>query len=182
MATQVLGGKASVQFGLAEIPSFMLSQISVEVTEATRERETLGGTFRRPSGVVETAQAVVTMYLRNVEDLKAIFPGQYNAPTAPQLVGNLIVGSDSCATATGGALNIHFDCDDTDNNDIFFYNAVPMLNFSATYNASDDLTVEVTFMAQPDDSGNIFRFGTGNLTAASSWNYATETTDVNASS
>lgn len=181
MATQVLGGKASLQFGLAEVPSFMLSEISVEVTEGTRERTTLAGTFRRPSGTIDTAQAMVTMYLRSVEDLKSIFPGQYNAPTAPQAIGNLIVGSDSCATATGGPLNIHFDCDTTDDNDVFFYNAVPMLNFNTTYNASDDLTVEVTFMAQPDDNGNIFRFGTGNLTAASSWNYATETTDVNVS-
>ncbi len=178
MATQVLGGKAVVQFGAVEIPSFMLSEISVEVTEATRERSTLAGTFRRPAGTIDTAQAVVTMYLRSVEDLKAIFPGQYNAPTAPQLTGNLIVGSDSCATADGGPLNIHFECDTTDDNDVFFYNAVPMLNFSATYNATDDLTVEVTFMANPDDNGNIFRFGTGNLTAASVWNEVTEATDV----
>ena len=174
MATQVLGGKAQIQFGKAVIPSFMLSEVSVEVTEATRERETLAGKFTRPAGTLDTAQAVVTMYLRGVEDLKAIFPGNYNAPTAPQTTGNLIIGSDACSVAEGGPLNIHFECDENDNNDVFFYNAVPLLNFSATYNSSDDLTVEVTFMANPDDNGNIFRFGTGSLTENSKWDHVTE--------
>lgn len=174
MATQVLGGKAQIQFGKAVIPSFMLSEISVEVTEATRERETLAGKFTRPAGTLDTAQAVVTMYLRGVEDLKAIFPGNYNAPTLPQKTGNLIIGSDACAVAEGGPLNIHFECEKNDDNDVFFYNAVPMLNFSATYNSKDDLTVEVTFMANPDDNGNIFRYGTSNLLAESKWDHVTE--------
>lgn len=176
MATQVLGGKAQIQFGKAVIPSFMLSEVSVEITEATRERETLAGKFTRPAGTLDTAQAVVKMYLRGVEDLKAIFPGNYNAPTTPQATGNLIIGSDACSVAEGGPLNIHFECDTNDDNDVFFYNAVPMLNFSVTYNSSDDLTVEVTFMANPDDNGNIARIGTGNLLAESRWDPVTEAT------
>lgn len=176
MATQVWGGKATIEFGGVSIPSYMLSEISVEISEATRERSTLAGTFRRPSGTIENAQAVVTMYLRNVEDLKAIFPGQYNAPTSPEDSGNIIIGSESCASADGGPLNIHFECEDTDNKDVFFYEALPLLNFSATYNATNDLTVEVTFMAQPDQDGNIARIGTGDLTKKSVWDVTTEKT------
>lgn len=176
MATQVWGGKASIAFGKSEVKSFMLSEISVTVEEAVRERDTLAGTFKRPAGIIETAEAVVTMYIPNVEILKAIFPGNYNAPTSPEKGGNIIIGSDSCATATGGPLNIHFECETTDNKDIFFYNAIPVLNFNTTYNSSDDLTVQVTFLANPDDNGNIVRIGTGLLTGKSVYDPVTETT------
>lgn len=176
MATQVWGGKATIEFGGVSIPSFMLSEISVEITEATRERSTLAGTFRRPAGTIDTAQATVTMYLRDVEDLKNIFPGQYNAPTQPETSGNIIIGSESCATAEGSPLNIHFECESDDTKDVFFYEALPLLNFSATYNATDDLTVEVTFMAQPDADGNIARIGTGDLTKKSIYDATSEQT------
>lgn len=176
MATQVWGGKAQLQFGKSAVPSFMISEVTVEVTEAVRSRDTLAGTFSRPAGTIETAQATMTMYLRSVEDLEAIFPGQYNAPTSPEDSGNIIIGSSSCATSEGGPLNIHFECEDTDNKDVFFYNAIPLLNFNTTYNSSDDLTVEVTFLANPDDDGNVVRIGTSDLTMKSKWDYASENT------
>lgn len=178
MATQVWGGKAQLQFGKSAVPSFMLSEVSVEISEAVRSRDTLAGNFSRPAGTIETAQATATMYLRNVEDLKAIFPGQYNAPTAPADSGNIIIGSSSCATGDGGPLNIHFECETTDDKDVFFYNAIPLLNFSTTYNSSDDLTVEVTFLANPDDNGNVARIGTSDLTQKSVWDYQTEASKV----
>lgn len=176
MATNVLGGAAEVSINSKTIPSTLLSEVTVEITEGTRERTTLGGKFSKPSGVLDTAQVSFTMYLPSMDYLKNIFPSKYNAPTAPQTTGNVIIGSDSCATVDAGPVNIHYTCDATDDNDIHIFNGQAMLNFNPTFNDSDDLTIEVTVFAQPDEDGNVVRFGTGDLTAASVWDAATEAT------
>jgi hypothetical protein len=176
MNPTVLGGPASVAINGWEIPSHLISEVNVEVTEGTRERSTLGGTFTRPSGVVETAMARFSLYLPNMDYLKHIFPGRYNAPTAPETAGNVIVNSNNCAVTDAGPVNIHYTCETNDRNDIFLYNAQAQLNFNATLNADDDLTIEVTLHAQPDENGNIARFGTGDLTAESVWDVETEAT------
>lgn len=175
MAT-TLGGAAEVSINAITIPSTLLSEVTVEITEGTRERNTLGGKFSKPSGVLDTAQVTFTMFLPSMDYLKNIFPGKYNAPTGPQLTGNLIIGSDSCANADAGPVNIHYTCDDTDDNDIHIYNGQAMLNFNPTFNDTDDLMVEVTVFAQPDTTGRVFRLGTGNLTAISHYDAATELT------
>lgn len=172
----VLGGPAEVALNNTVIPASLLSEVSVELTEGTRERKTLGGTFNRPSGILETAEVKFTMYLPSMDYLKTIFPGRYNAPTAPQLTGNIIFGNNSCAQTDAGPVNIHYTCEDNDNNDIHIYNGQAALNFNPTYTGEDDLTVEITIYAQPDADGNIGRLGTGNLTAVSTYDPATETT------
>lgn len=176
MNPTVLGGAAELALNETVIPAELLSEINVELTEGTRERNTLGGTFTRPSGVLETAQATFTMYLPNMDYLKHIFPALYNAPTEPQTGGNIIVGSNSCSTVDAGPVNIHYVCDDTDNNDVHFFNAQAQLNFNPTYNGSDDLTIEVTLFAQPDEDGNVYRLGTGDLTQPSIYDPETEET------
>lgn len=178
MAQQYLGGQAEVSLNELTIPATLLSEVAVELTEGTRETSTLGGTFTQPTGVFETAQATFTMFLPSMDYLKTILPDKYNAPTAPQLSGNLIFGSGNCVTQTGTPVNIHFSCDDDDDNDVYFYNAQVMTNFNPTYSTGDSLTVEVTILAQPDDDGNIVRIGTGNLTAKSIYNATTMATDV----
>lgn len=172
MAT-VLGGPAEVSLNGVTIPAQLLSEVTVELTEGTRERTTLGGNFTRPSGVLETAQVAFTMYLESMDALKDIFPGRYNAATAPQESGNIILGNDSCANAEISGLNIHYTCETTDDNDVYIYNAQVAMNFNPTYNDSDDLTVEVTAYAQPDAEGRIARIGTGDLTARSVFDPAT---------
>jgi hypothetical protein len=174
--TNVLGGPAEVAINGTTIPAQLLSEVAVELTEGTRERETLGGTFNRPSGVFDTAQATFTMFLPSMDYLKDIFPDLYNTPSGGQTTGNLIFGTGSCSVRTGGPVNIHYSCEDTDDNDIYFYNALAQLNFNPTYNATDDLQVEVTLLAQPDDDGNIARLGTGDLTQPSVYDPVTETT------
>ena len=175
MAT-VLGGAAEVSLNGVTIPAHLLSEVSVELTEGTRERTTLGGNFTRPSGVLETAQVNFTMYLESMDALKDIFPGRYNAPTAPQTTGNIIIGNDSCATTDVTGLNVHYVCDTNDNNDVYIYSAQVALNFNPTYNDSDDLTVEVTAYAQPDAEGRIARIGTGDLTADSVYDATSDAT------
>ena len=176
MATTVLGGPAEVAINEMAIPPEFLSEISVEVTEGTRERTTLGGKFTRPSGVVDTATAMFTMYLPSMDYLKNIFPNRYNAPSGDQTTGNIVVSSDTCISAQAGPVNIHFTCETNDDNDVYFYNAQAQLNFNPTYNDTDDLTIEVTLYAQPDDNGDIVRFGTGDLTEESIYDPETEET------
>ena len=176
MQPTVLGGPAEVALNETFIPAQLLSEVTVEITEGTRERSTLGGTFTRPSGVVETAMATFTLYLPSMDFLKNIFPSRYNAPEAPQITGNVIISSDTCISADAGPVNIHFSCEDTDANDVYFYNAQAALNFNPTYSSGDDLTVEVTLYAQPDEDGNIVRMGTGDLTEVSIYDPETEET------
>lgn len=178
MNPRVLGGPAEVAINGITIPASLLSEVTVEFTEGTRERETLGGTFTKPSGILETAQAMFTMYLPSMDYLKNIFPGRYNAPSGEQDTGNVIFNSDNCTSTEAGPVNIHYTCEPLDNNDVHIYNGIAALNFNPTYNATDDLTVEVTIYAQPDDDGNIGRMGTGNLTQDSYYDAATESTVV----
>jgi len=178
MNPTVLGGPAEVAINGITIPSSLLSEVSVEITEGTRERTTLGGTFTKPSGVLETAQVMFTMYLPSMDYLKNIFPARYNAPSGEQETGNVVFNSDTCVTSDAGPVNIHFTCEPLDNNDIHIYNGLAQLNFNATYNATDDLTIEVTIFAQPDDDGNVARMGTGNLTQDSFYNAEDQTTEV----
>lgn len=172
----VLEGPAEVAINAITIPASMLSEVVAEFEEGVRERTTLGGRFRRPSGILETAELRFTLFLPSMDYLKNIFPGRYNAPTAPQLTGNTIINADNCVTTAGGPVNVHWTCEENDNNDIHVYNGNALLAISATINAEDPVTVEVRILAEPDDSGNVARFGTGSLTADSIYDAATETT------
>lgn len=174
-----LGGLAEVAINGVTIPASLLSEVSVELTEGTRERNTLAGTFTRPSGTLETATATFTMYLPSIDYLKDLFPARYNAPTAPQLTGNIIWDTQSCSTVDSGAVNIHYTCEANDNNDIYFYDGQAQLNFNPTFTQTDDLTIEVTIHAVPDATGKVYRLGTGDLTAVSIYDAETqETIDV----
>jgi len=171
-----LGGKMEIAMNELTIPASLLSEVSFDIAEGVRERATLAGTYSKPSGSQETNQAMFTLYLPSMDYLKTIFPGRYNAPSAPQTTGNVIVNADSCVTTDAGPVNFHYTCDDNDNNDIHFYSASAQLNFNGTMNATDSLTIEVTLYANPDEDGNVVRFGTGDLDEESIYDAETETT------
>jgi hypothetical protein len=173
---QSLGGLAEVAINGITIRPDYLSEVSVELTEGTRERSTLAGTFTRPSGTLDTATAMFTLYLPSIDYLKDIFPARYNAPTAPQTTGNIIWDVDTCTTAEAGPVNIHYTCEETDANDVYFYQGEAQLNFNPTYTATDDLTIEVTVHAVPNDAGQVYRLGTGDLTEVSIYDAETQET------
>lgn len=175
MQPTTLGGPASVALNETSIPAEYLSEVTVELTGGERSRETLGGTFTTPSGTFDTAQAMFTMFLPNMDYLKNIFPTLYNLPSGTQTTGNIIFSTDTCVSISS-PVNIHYDCFDNDNNDVYFYNGMIQLNFNPTYNQTDALTIEVTIFANPDEDGNIARLGTGDLTEPSIYDPETETT------
>jgi len=171
-----LGGIAEVAIGGITIPASMLSEVAIDLTEGTRSRDTLAGTFTSPSGTLETATVTFTIYLPSIDYLKDIFPSRYNAPSAPQLTGNLIWDTQACGLQDSSPVNIHYTCEPNDNNDMFIYNGRLQMNFSPTLNATDDLMLEVIVHAQPDENGRVYRLGTGDLTAVSIFDPETQTT------
>lgn len=176
--TTVLGGPAEVAMNGMTIPASLLSEVAAEFTEGTRERESLGGTFTRPSGVLETAEVTFTLFLPSMDYLKNIFPGRYNAPTnaVAQKTGNVVFDSSKCTTTNTGPTNIHYICENNDNNDIFIPAGLAAFNINPEYNSDDPLTVEITIYAQPDANGVVARLGTGNLATNSVYQASTGTT------
>lgn len=175
MNPTALGGRASLAINKIEIPSYMISEITPNFVEGTRERTTLGGIFNRPSGIFDTAELSFTLFVPSMDYLKHIFPGEYNTPTAPQTSGNLVFGAQTCTTKIAVPVNIHYECEGTDDNDLHIFAGLAQMNFNPTYNDSDDLSVEVTIMAQPTEDG-LFRLGTGDLTEPSIYSPTSETT------
>lgn len=169
-------GVAEVAMNNTTIPAQLLSEVSVEVTQGTRERSTLLGTFTRNSGTLETAQAMFTLYLPNIDYLQYIVPNQYTDGTGEQLTGQVKWGTGSC-TVDDIPVNIHPTCNETDDNDIFFPSASVVLNFNPTFNNSDEMTVEVTVYGNPDDNGDVVIAGTQDLDEPSVYDAETETTE-----
>ena len=180
MAQNYLGGAAEVAINEQLIPAELLSEVSVEFTEATRETETLAGTFTQPTGMLETAQATFTMFLPSMDYLKVLFPGLYNAGSGERVgQGNVILNTGECLSVENTPVNIHYVCDGAnDKNDVFIYNGRVQMNMALTYSTGDSMSVEVTVFAQPDDDGNVARFGSGNLTQDSYFDSATMQTVV----
>lgn len=176
--TTYLGGKAEVSINGHLIPASLLSEVSFEFTEATRDTQTLAGKFTQPTGMVDTAQAMFTLVLPSMDYLRYIFPDQYNQSTG-RGVGNVIFNINDCLTNSPTAVNIHYVCDGAnDENDVNIPYGLVNVSLSGTYNDSDPLSIEVTVYAQPDETGNVFRFGAGNTTSVSYWDTENEETVV----
>jgi hypothetical protein len=183
MAT-TLSGPASIAFRDFVIPASVLSEVTVTLTEGERERTTLAGTFKKGSRTFDEVMATATLYIPSMDWLgRNILRARYNAseesPGSPaeETPGNVIFNSDACtAEVDAGPVNIHYDCEGNDANDVYFYNANLKVNLEMTYNADDDLQVELTFFGQPDDDGNVVRLGTGDLTQESVYDPDTQAT------
>jgi len=174
MAT--LSGKAEVAINGVTIDPSMLSEVTTMFQEGTRTVTTLGGTFTKPSGSLDSAEATFTLYLPSMDYLKNIFPARYNDPSAPQTTGNIIINADTCSTEVETPVNIHYTCEANDNNDIHIYAGLPVLDLSLTYNPTDVISIPVRILAQPDVNGNVGRIGTGDLTQESYYDATTSTT------
>lgn len=174
MPDVILGGMADLAIGEALIPARYLGDISPNFEEGTRESTTLGGTRTTPSGMLTTSELTFTMFLPSMDALKWIWADIYNAPSAPQLTGNFVLGSGTCSTRTPVPVNIHYTCDENSNNDVHIYAGVVAFNFNPTYNDADGLSVEVTIYAQPTDDGTVL-IGTGDLTEPVLWDHETGT-------
>ena len=175
MNETILGGQADVAIGNFLIPARFLGDISPDFKEGTRETTTLGGKRTQPSGIMDTAELTFMLYLPSKDYLKHIWADIYNAPSGDQLTGNFNLGAGTCTTRTPVPVNIHYTCEDNDDNDDHIYSALVAFNYNPTLNDSDGLAVEVTVYAQPTENGYI-RIGTGDLTQESIYDTATQAT------
>lgn len=176
----VLGDPVEISFRDFTIPSTMLGEVNPSFPTGTRERVTQTGTFSRSSGRLDNPRVTAQLFIPSMDWLgKNILKSKYNAPTAPATQGNIIWNADLCASVDLGPVNIHPTCNETDDDDIFLYNASLQVNFEPTLNGQDDASIEIVFHANPDEDGNTYRWGTGNLTALSHYDAATEATVVN---
>lgn len=170
MNETILGGAAELALGLSTIPASLLGDITPNFTEGTRSSETLGGNRTTPSGRFDEATLTFTMFVPSMDYLQALWPDLYNPKVGGgEQSGNLVFGSGSCATKTPVVANIHYVCDDNSNNDQHFFAVLVAMNWNPTINASDGLSVEVTLYAQPNDNGDYFQLGAGDLTEPTLW-------------
>lgn len=182
MATY-LGGKVDVSLNAITIPAQYISDEGVvtTLTEGTREVATMAGTFTQPSGTYDEATAVFNVVLPNMNYVKNIFPDLYTASTdRPTVAGQTVFGGDSCKTRENTPVVVHYTCDPDSDNDVFIPNGAVQASMELTQNATDPVVVAVTVNAQPNENedlaplGAIAILGTGDLTAPSLWNAATE--------
>lgn len=182
MSVQTLkAGTYEVSIGDVLIPAELLGDITVNYDEATTEANTQAGTRVIPLGKPATAEATLTMYLPSIDYLQNLWAEAYNAPSSTQPTGNIIFGDGSCQTRSGLPINIHSVCEKTDDNDIHIFSAIVKQTFNTTLSASEVLSVETTLYMQPTDNGYI-RLGTGDLTQASHYDTASESTVAGAES
>lgn len=170
----ILGGAVDLALGTSVIPADLLGDITPNFTEGTRSSETLGGNRTTPSGRYDEATLTFTLYVPSFDYLKAIWPDNYNAGTGG-VPGNLVFGSGKCASRTPVVANLHYVCDEDSRNDTHIYRVLAAATWNPTHNATDGLAVEVTLYAQPNEDGNYYQLGSGNLTQATLWDAETQT-------
>lgn len=178
MNQTLLAGTYEMSIGNVLIPAELLGDLSPNYDEATAEANTQAGTRTIPLGKPATAELTFTLFLPNIDYLKVLWEEAYSAGTSPQTTGNIIFGKGSCETRTPLPINIHNVCEDTDDNDIHIFGAIVKQTFNPTLSAGEVASIECTAFMQPTSDGYL-RLGTGNLTAPSHWDVATEATVVN---
>lgn len=171
-----MSGAVEVAMNGVWIPAEAIQSVTPDIEPKTITVPSLAGSYDKPSGTFETTMLTFTLNLPSMDYLKNIVPTLHNAPTAPQTSGNVIIGSGQCLQASGVPVDVHYVCDETDDNDLNFPNAFVTFAFNGEYNEDDPLTVEVRVYGTPDENGNKVRFGTGDLTAISKWDAATGAT------
>lgn len=177
MATNtILAGKVEMAINGTVIPPELLGEIAISLEEGTSEADTQAGTIVTPSGKFETAEATFTMYLPSMDYLKVIYPDLYTAPTASsQKTGNVVFGGNTCSTREPVEVNIHYVCENTDDNDIHF-EANIVHNFDLTYSTGDPLSIETTMYLLENETFGRLRAGTGDLSQPSYYDASTQTT------
>jgi hypothetical protein len=175
----LLSGTYEMSIGNVLIPASLLGDLTPNYDEATAEASTQAGTRTIALGKPSTAELTFTLFLPNIDYLKALWAEAYNAGTgADQTTGNIVFGKGSCETRTPLPINIHNVCEDTDDNDIHIFGAIVKQTFNPTLSANEVLQVECTAYMQPTEDGYI-RLGTGDLAHPSHWDATSQSTVAN---
>lgn len=171
-----MSGKVSLQVNGYDIPSWMLGELTPNVAPEIRSSERLSGTTSRPSGNLDNPSYDIVFYPNDWADLSVFAPTGYNAPTSgAQELGNFILGGGSCMSNDPVPVNIHPECNDTDDQDAHIFAALISIELSQAYTATDDMSVMIHIYPQPTSEGTI-RLGTGDLSQPSVYDAETSET------
>lgn len=170
-----LGGKAELAVGTTTIEPQFLGDMTVTFKEGTRSTTSLGGVIETPSGTLQEAKIKGTFILPSMDALKVLYSHLYETPTGQgaNLSGRIKFGSNECTSQDPKQVNIHYTCEANSDNDVHINAGLVLLDFDATYNDSDSLTVPFTILSQPDENGEYGFAGAGDLTKKTLWD-ATE--------
>lgn len=175
-------GKVEVSFwkdgvGIT-VPPELLGTVTVNIEEGEVETNTQAHVWRQGNGK-HNATATVMMFLPSLGYLGKILRSKYNAASAPEDPGNLVVAAGTCSGQDTGVFHIHPICEDNDKNDVHFYEAEARPNSEIEYSEDGNaIGVELIFNGHPDEDGNIFRLGTGDLTQDVVYDAETDTYTV----
>lgn len=176
----LLKGTYELAVGSTLIPAELLGDLSPNYQEGVLEAETQAGKISTPSGKADTSEFTFTLFLprNNAQQyLGVLWPDAYNEPTAAaQASGNIVFSTDACGSRTPQKMNIHSICDSTDDNDFHIFAGVARILFNPTLSTSEVASFEVTVYMQPNENGDRFRFGTGNLAVPSIYDVTTQET------
>lgn len=178
MNTDPMEGSVEIAFRDFLIPAAILSEATPNLAEGTRSRDTMAGTFTSPSGTLDESTVEVMLFPPSWGWLgENIIRSRYNEPSGTQTEGNIVWNASTCSgTYDVGPVNFHYVCEPNDDNDIHLFNAKLQITVNPTFNVSDALSVTLTFHAQPDENGDVYRLGTGDLTEPSIYDVETEST------
>lgn len=155
MNETLIGGKWEVGIGNVLIPAKLLGDITINYAEGVMEANTQAGVRRQPSGMPETAEATLNIFIPNAQDdstdyLKVVFGVSQDDP--------LWLGGGSCTVQGSRPINIHPVCNVKDGKDDFHIPAgLVLIQLNPTLSTSDLLNVEVTIQMQPTTNGYLLK-------------------------
>lgn len=169
----ILSGEAELSIGTFTIPPELLGDITPDLSEKVRERNSLAGKTSVPTRTLDNNTIKFTLFVPNYDYLKHIWSDMYNASAGGES-GNLVFGGSSCSTLTPVVVNIHRVCEPDSRNDEHYNRVLVGFSWNPTYSADDVFSVEVTLHVQPDSANGAFKLGAGELTQNSLWDATTQ--------
>lgn len=133
--TDPMGGKLSIEINGVTIPSFMLGEITPNITQLLRTSERLSGTTTTPSSQLDNPSYDVTFFPNKWSDVGFFMPDNLDGTA-------FVVGGDSCTTPEPVPVVLHYECEDSEDRDVSF-NARVSFEDNGTRNATDDLSVTI---------------------------------------
>lgn len=163
----LLAGNWELAVGKYVIPPELLGDLSPNYEEGDISAETQAGTISTPSGKPTTSEFTFTLFLpkKNAPRLLGyLWPEAYEEAANEDLAGRITFGSKACMERTPQKMNIHSICSKNSDTDMYIPAGISKIKFNPTLSTGDAASFEVTVYMQPDENGDRFRFGAGDLT------------------
>lgn len=153
-STNPIGGKLSVEINGVVIPSFMLGEVSANVTQVLRTSERLSGTSSTPTSMLDNPQFDITFYPNTWSDLQYFLPDNMEGDA-------FVLGSTTCSLPEATEVIFHYECEDDETRDVTMPVAFVSFEDSNARTQTDDLAVMIHIHPQPNALGQVIYGPTG---------------------